>query len=414
MEIKKAELLAPAGDMEKLQIAIAYGADAVYLGGTEYGLRANSKNFDAGGLREAISLAHRNNVKVYVTVNIFAKNSDLASLPEYLRSLEAYGADAILIADPGVFMLARETVPDLDIHSSTQANSTNSQSALFWHSLGAKRIVAARELSLAEIRETKQMLPPDMGLEVFVHGAMCISYSGRCLLSSYLTGRDSNKGDCAQPCRWKYGIMEETRPGEFFPVEEDESGTFILNSKDLCMIGHLPELLDAGVTSLKIEGRMKTPFYVGTVVKAYRDALDDYYRDLAVYSENIPRYMEEVLKVSHRVYTTGFYFGAPGASGQIYESSSYIRDYDFIAMVEEDSDTGTALVSQRNRFRTGEEIEVLPAKGMPFKMTVGEMENMKGEKVTSAPHPTELLKLHIPGPVRKFDMLRRASGKNKS
>lgn len=407
---KKTELLAPAGDLEKLKIAVLYGADAVYIGGEEYSLRAKAKNFTEEQMKEGIEFAHSHGAKVYVTANIYAHNSDFEGMAEYFEKIEALGADAILISDLGVFSVAREAVPNMEIHVSTQANNTNYMSANMWYKLGARRVVVARELSFKEIKTIRENIPADMDIEAFVHGAMCISYSGRCLLSNYLSGRDANKGECVHACRWKYYLMEETRPGEYMPVVENERGTYIYNSKDLCMIEHIPELIDAGVQSFKIEGRMKTPFYVGTVVKAYRQAIDDCLKDRALYESKKEYYLEEVSKASHREYTTGFYYRKPDGNEQVYTNNSYIRDYDFIGMVEEDYDesTGCAVVMQRNKFEVGDEIEVMPAKGESWKMTVTKMWNEDGEEVMSAPHPQQLLKVKFDKPVKKHDMLRKA------
>ena len=407
---KKTELLAPAGDLEKLKIAVLYGADAVYIGGEEYSLRAKAKNFTEEQMKEGIEFAHSHGAKVYVTANIYAHNSDFEGMAEYFKKIEALGADAILISDLGVFSVAREAVPNMEIHVSTQANNTNYMSANMWYKLGTRRVVVARELSFKEIKTIRENIPADMDIEAFVHGAMCISYSGRCLLSNYLSGRDANKGECVHACRWKYYLMEETRPGEYMPVVENERGTYIYNSKDLCMIEHIPELIDAGVQSFKIEGRMKTPFYVGTVVKAYRQAIDDCLKDRALYESKKEYYLEEVSKASHREYTTGFYYRKPDGNEQVYTNNSYIRDYDFIGMVEEDYDesTGCAVVMQRNKFEVGDEIEVMPAKGESWKMTVTKMWNEDGEEVMSAPHPQQLLKVKFDKPVKKHDMLRKA------
>lgn len=406
----KPELLAPAGDLEKLKIAVLYGADAVYIGGEAYSLRAKAKNFDYEKMKEGIKFAHDHGVKVYVTANIYAHNNDFKGMAEYFKEVESAGADAILVSDLGVFSVAKEAVPNMEIHVSTQANNTNYMSANMWYNLGAKRVVVARELSLKEIKEIREKIPADMEIEAFVHGAMCISYSGRCLLSNYLTGRDANKGACAHPCRWKYYLVEENREGEYMPVEENERGTYIYNSKDLCMLNHIPDLVESGVESFKIEGRMKTPFYVGTVIKAYRQAIDDYFEDPEKYEKRIPYYFEEISKASHRDYTTAFYYGKPGGEEQVYTSNTYIRNYDFIGMVKEDYDpeTGCAIVEQRNKFEVGEEIEVMPAKGEPFKMVVEKMWNDKGEEITSAPHPQQILKVKFTQPVKEFDILRKA------
>ena len=357
----KIELLAPAGDYEKLVIAVLYGADAVYIGGEEYGLRAKAKNFDIETMKKGIDFAHSHGVKVYVTANIYAHNDDFNGMAEYFKKIYSIGADALLVSDLGVFSVAKEAVPDMDI-------------------------------------------------EAFVHGAMCISYSGRCLLSSYLTGRDANHGECAHPCRWKYYVVEETRPGEYMPVVENERGTYIYNSKDLCMINYIPELVSAGIRSFKIEGRMKTPFYVGTVVKAYRQAIDDYLSCPDKYNERKQNnyYINEVSKASHRDYTTGFYFGKPTSQDQVYTNNSYIREYDFVGIIDEDSgDDGYAVVMQRNKFETGDVVEVFPAKGESFKMEVGQIINEDGIAVESAPHPKELLKIKFSRPVHKYDMIRK-------
>ncbi|MCJ7856920.1 U32 family peptidase [Lachnospiraceae bacterium NSJ-143] len=406
---KKIELLAPAGDYEKLVIAVLYGADAVYIGGEEYGLRAKAKNFDLDTMKRGIEFAHAHGVKVYVTANIYAHNDDFEGMAEYFRKIYEIGADALLISDLGVFSVARQAVPEMEIHVSTQANNTNYMSAKMWYSLGAKRIVAARELSIDEIKKIRENIPEDMEIESFVHGAMCISYSGRCLLSNYLTGRDANHGECAHPCRWKYYLVEETRPGEYMPVTENERGTYIYNSKDLCMIEHIPELVNAGVQSFKIEGRMKTPFYVGTVVKAYRQAIDDYIESPKRYESRKEQYLQEVSKASHRAFTTGFYFGKPGSNEQVYTSNSYLRGYDFVGMVcgEYDKNNETAVVMQRNKFEVGDELEVLASNGPSQKFTVTEMWDEDGVPVKSAPHPKQILKVKIPFHVSEFDMIRK-------
>lgn len=405
----KIELLAPAGDLEKLKIAVLYGADAVYIGGEAYGLRAKAKNFDIDKMREGIEFAHERDAKVYVTANIFAHNNDFEDMAEYFKEIEKIGADGLIISDLGVFSVAKEAVPNMEIHVSTQANNTNYKSASMWYKLGAKRVVVARELSIKEIAEVRKNIPENMDIEAFVHGAMCISYSGRCLLSNYLSGRDANKGACSHPCRWKYHLVEETRPGEYMPVVENERGTYIYNSKDLCMITHIPDLVKAGIMSFKIEGRMKTPFYVGTVVKIYREAIDDYLKDQKLYESKLDYYFEEVSKASHRDFTTAFYYGKPDGEQQVYTNNTYIRDYDFIGIVEEnyDEETGCAIVMQRNKFVIGEEIEVLPAVGQAWKMTVEKMWNEDGASIESAPHPQQILKVKFPKAVKKYDMLRK-------
>lgn len=409
IEKNKLELLAPAGDLEKLKIAVLYGADAVYIGGEEYSLRAKAKNFTMESMAEGIQFAHDHGVKVYVTANIFAHNEDFEGMAEYFKAIEAIGVDAILISDLGVFSVAKEAVPNMEIHVSTQANNTNYRSASMWYNLGASRVVVARELSFAEIKEMRDKIPADMEMEAFVHGAMCISYSGRCLLSNYLSKRDANKGACSHPCRWKYHLVEEKRPGEYMPVEENERGTYIYNSKDLCMIEHIPEIVESGIVSLKIEGRMKTPFYVGTVVKAYREAIDDYLEDPEIYAKKVPYYLDEVSKASHREYTNGFYYEKPDGSQQVYTNNSYIRGFDFIGMVLEDTDmeTGKTKIEQRNKFSVGEEIEVLPAKGKPYSMKVTAIWDEKGREVESAPHPQQVLYMVFDQPVQKYDMMRK-------
>lgn len=409
IEKEKPELLAPAGDLEKLKIAVLYGADAVYIGGEAYGLRAKAKNFDIDTMEEGISFAHSYGAKVYVTANIYAHNADFLGMAEYFKEIERIGADALLISDLGVFAVAKEAVPSMEIHVSTQANNTNYKSACMWYQLGARRVVTARELSLQEIGEIRSNIPDDMEIEAFVHGAMCISYSGRCLLSNYMSQRDANKGACSHPCRWKYHLVEETRPGEYMPIEENERGTYIYNSKDLCMINHIPDLISAGIMSFKIEGRMKTPFYVGTVVKAYREAIDDYFTDPMLYEKNMEHYGQELAKASHREYTTAFYYGKPKGTEQVYTNNSYIREYDFVGMVQEDSDREfCAVVEQRNKFSVGEEIEVLRAKGKNFAMKVEKMWDKEGNELITAPHPQQILKIKFTEPVKKYDMLRKA------
>ena len=408
-KLNKPELLAPAGDLEKLKIAVLYGADAVYIGGEAYGLRAKAKNFDLDTMAEGIQFAHDHGAKVYITANIFAHNADFEGMAEYFKAVEKIGADALIISDLGVFSVAKEAVPNMEIHVSTQANNTNYMSAGMWYKLGAKRVVIARELSFGEVKQIRENIPEDMDIEAFVHGAMCISYSGRCLLSNYLSGRDANKGACSHPCRWKYHLVEETRPGEYMPIEENERGTYIYNSKDLCMIEHIPDILESGIMSLKIEGRMKTPFYVGTVVKAYRQAIDDYMTSPDLYREKLPQYLEEVSKASHRDYTEGFYYEKPDGNQQIYNSNTYIRGFDFVGMVQENSnpETGIAIVEQRNKFSVGDTIEVMPAKGNAFTMKVSKMWDADGNPVESAPHPQQILQILFDRPVKKYDMLRK-------
>ena len=403
------ELLIPASSLEVLKTAVVFGADAVYIGGEAFGLRAKAKNFSKEDMMEGIRFAHEHDVKVYVTANILAHNYDLEGVREYFKELKEIKPDALIIADPGVFEIAKEVCPEIERHVSTQANNTNYATYMFWYRQGASRVVSARELSMREIKEIRAHIPDDLEIETFVHGAMCISYSGRCLLSNFFTGRDANQGACTHPCRWKYSVVEETRPGEYMPIEENERGTYIYNSKDLCMIEHIPDIAKAGIYSLKIEGRMKTPFYVGTVVKAYRQAIDDYFADPKLYEKRLPYYLAEVSKASHRDYTTAFYYGKPDGNQQVYTNNSYIREYDFIGMVQEDwnEETGFAWVEQRNKFSVGEEIEVMPAQGDSYAMKVTEIRNQNGEAVASAPHPQELLQVKFEKPVKKFDMLRK-------
>jgi putative protease len=398
--------LAPAGSLEKLKMAIIYGADAVYLGGEEFGLRAGADNFTKEEMAEGIKFAHDRGKKVYITVNIIPHNEDLEGLPEYIKEIEEIGADAVILADPGIFSIVKETAPNLEIHLSTQANNTNYKSALFWHNLGVKRIVLARELSFKEIKEIRDKTPDTLEIEAFVHGAMCISYSGRCLLSNYMAGRDANRGLCAHPCRWKYYLVEEKRPGEYIPVEENERGTFFFNSKDLCMIEHIPEIVDSGITSFKIEGRIKSAYYVATVIKAYRKAIDEYLKNPKEYKFN-PFWLEEIKKASHRDFTTGFYFEKPTGNEQVYDNSSYIREYSFVGMVlEYDASTGIATIEQRNRFYVGDEIKVVSPSDY-FVQKVESMKDSEGNEIDVAPHPQMIIKMKMDKPVEPYTMLRK-------
>lgn len=403
------ELLAPAGDLEKLKIAIDYGADAVYFGGEAFGLRAGAGNFTKEEIREGAKYAHERGKKIYMTVNIFAHNEDIRLLPDFLRGIADLEIDAFLVSDPGVIAVFREILPDAVLHLSTQANTTNYMAAKFWYDMGISRIVAAREMSFEELREFRREIPEDMEIEAFVHGAMCISYSGRCLMSNFMTVRDANRGACAHPCRWNYSLMEEKRPGEYFPVEEDQRGTYVFNSKDLCMIGHIPEMVEAGIASAKIEGRMKTIFYAATVVRVYREAIDRYYADPASYRFR-PEWLEELSKVSNRHFTTGFFLGRPDESAQNYESSAYIREYDFIGIVRSyDGETGSALIEQRNHFRVGDEIEIFgPGSASFFTQTVEELFDAEsGKPVEVAPHAQQMLRMKVRFPVGASYMLRR-------
>ena len=411
--MNKIELLAPAGDLEKLKMAILYGADAVYIAGENFGLRTASKNFTEEQMREAVDFVKKNNKKIYVTCNIIPHNDDFEGLESYLKYLQEVGVDAIIVADPGVLMIAKETVPDMEIHWSTQANNTNFNSARFWYKQGVKRVVTARELSFEEIKKIRDEIPSDMDIESFVHGAMCISYSGRCLMSNYMTGRDANRGSCAHPCRWKYSLVEEKRPGEYFPIEEDERGTYFFNSKDLCMIEYVKELIEAGVSSFKIEGRVKTPYYVATVVRAYRMAIDEYYRDPENYRFN-PIWMEELKKASYRDFTSGFYLDKPNGDSQNYGTSSYIRNYDFMGLViKYDSERKMALVDVRNRIFTGDNVEIIGPDCDTIYTTVKSMFNVNMEMIDVAPRPMELVWVDFGHELKENDIIRKESEENK-
>ncbi|WP_352418548.1 U32 family peptidase [Proteiniborus sp.] len=406
--MNKPELLAPAGDLEKLKIAIAYGADAVYLGGEVFGLRASSKNFTIDEIKEGLEFAHSRGRKVYVTLNIIPHNEDLSELPEYVETLDEIGVDAVIVSDPGVVSVVKDIAPNMEIHLSTQANTTNYLSAIFWHKLGVRRIVLARELSLDEIKEIIEKIPPELEIETFIHGAMCISYSGRCLLSNYMTHRDANRGECAQPCRWKYNLVEEKRPGEYYPIYEDEKGTYIYNSKDLCTIEHIPELISAGIKSLKIEGRMKSPYYVATVVRSYRMAIDEYLADPLNYRYD-EKWLEEIKKASHRDHTTGFYFKKPTGNEQLYASSSYIRTYDFVGLVlDYNYDTGIATIEQRNRIFAGDEIEVFGPNKEHFNQVIEKMWDKDDNEIEVAPHAQQIIKIKMDKPVETWDILRKS------
>ena len=403
--MKKPELLAPAGNMEKLKMALLYGADAVYLGGKAFGLRAFGGNFTNEELQEAVDFAHKLGKKIYVTVNIFPHNSDIAKLPAYLTFLNEIKVDAILVADLGVFTLAKEYAPDVELHISTQANNTNGAAVNAWAELGASRVVLAREMSLEEIKEIREKCSVE--LEMFVHGAMCISYSGRCLMSNYLTGRDANRGSCAQPCRWNYALVEEKRPGQYFPVLEDERGTYIFNSKDMCLLPYLPDVIASGVDSLKIEGRMKSVHYAASVVKAYREAIDSYFAAPEQF-EVKKEWVEELDKVSHRAYTTGFYYGRPTEKDQIYGTSSYTQTSDFVGLVlDYDEKTGFATVEQRNNMKVGQEIEIFQPHLAGYRQILQEMYNDEGEAIQVAPHPQQIVKIRMDKPVEPYGILRR-------
>ena len=392
---RKTELLLPAKDLEVLKTAVRYGADAVYIGGEAYGLRAKARNFSPEEMAEGIRYAHERGVKVYVTANILAHNSDLAGAEQYFGQLAEMKPDAILVADPGMFMLAQKACPEIPLHISTQANNTNYETFNFWFRMGAERVVCARELSLVEIAQIREHIPQDREIEAFVHGAMCISYSGRCLLSNYFTGRDANHGACTHPCRWKYAVMEESRPGVYLPVEENERGTFVFNSRDLCMIEHIPDLLKAGVDSLKIEGRMKTALYVASVARAYRQALDDYFESEELYESRIPEYQDAIRKCTYRRFTTGFYYGRPDESAMVYDSNTYVNEAVFLGIVEEITPEGRARIMQRNKFCVGDRIEIMKPDGRDIPIIVNSMYNQNGESVISAPHPKEIIDLEL-------------------
>ena len=405
--MRKIELLVPASSLEVLKIAVIFGADAVYIGGEAFGLRAKAKNFSHEDMKEGIAFAHEHGVKVYVTVNILAHNYDLPGVREYLTELKELKPDALIIADPGIYMYAKEICPEIERHISTQANNTNYETYRFWYNLGAKRVVTARELSLAEIKEIREHIPEDMEIETFIHGAMCISYSGRCLLSNYLAGRDANQGACTHPCRWKYAIMEETRPGEYLPVYENERGTYIFNSKDLCMIEHIPELIEAGIDSFKIEGRMKTALYVAVVTRTYRQAIDDYMTDEALYRSRMNYYKEEIAKCTYRQFTTGFFFGKPDHDTQIYDSNTYVKAYTYLGLIGESRNDGFYSLEQRNKFSVGEKIEVMKPDGQDVEVTVRAMTDAEGQSMESCPHPKQKLYVDLGIELSPFDLLRR-------
>jgi len=405
--LRNIELLAPAGDLEKLKMAIIYGADAVYLGGEAFGMRKASKNFTLEDIEEGVRFAHERGKKVYVTLNIVPHDKDMEGLEDYAMDLQRIGVDAFIVSDPGMFTVIKRTTPDMEIHISTQASVTNYETIMFWYNLGVRRIVLARELSFEEIEGITKKLPEDLDIEAFVHGAMCMSYSGRCLISNYMTGRDANMGDCAQPCRYKYHVVEEKRPGEYFPIEEHEEGTFLFNSKDLCMIEHLPQVIDSGIMSLKIEGRVKSSYYVATVIRSYRMALDAYLKDPENYQYN-PAWLDEIRKVSHRDFTTGFFFKKPGTEDHVYTHSSYIRGYDFVGMVlDYDREAGIATVEQRNRMFLGDEIEIFGPGKDYFVQKIQEMWDDVGNEIEVAPHPQQIIKIKTDHEVQRFDLMRK-------
>lgn len=404
--MKKPELLVPASSLEVLKTAVRYGADAVYIGGEVFGLRAKAKNFSLEEMKEGVEFAHRYNVKVYVTANILAHNSDIEPVKAYFNDLKKVKPDALIIADPAIFTIAKEMLPDMELHISTQANNTNYGTYNFWHSLGAKRVVSARELSISEIKDIRNHIPDDLEIETFVHGAMCISYSGRCLLSSFMAGRDANKGACTHPCRWKYAVVEESRPGQYMPVEENERGTYIFNSKDLCMIGHIPELVDAGIDSFKIEGRMKTALYVATVARTYRMAIDDYFENPKKYEENIPKYKTLISQCTYRQYTTGFFFGKPDETTQIYDCNVYERDYVYLGISGEPLEDGSFVIEQKNKFCVGDKIEIMKADGRDIEANVISITDQDGVAMESCPHPKQIITIKLDQVPEAGDILR--------
>ncbi len=400
------ELLIPASSLEVLKTAVIFGADAVYIGGEAFGLRAKAKNFSREDMREGIAFAHERGVRVHVTVNILAHNDDLPGVEEYLKELKELKPDALIIADPAVFMLAKQVCPEIERHVSTQANNTNYGTYRFWWDLGAKRVVSARELSLKEIKEIRGHIPEEMEIESFIHGAMCISYSGRCLLSNFFTGRDANRGACTHPCRWKYAVVEETRPGEYMPVYENERGTYIFNSKDLCMIEHIPEMIEAGIDSFKIEGRMKTALYVATVARTYRRAIDDYLESPEKYRANMSWYSDQIVNCTYRQFTTGFYFGKPGEESQIYDNNTYVKEYTYLGIVGEVKGK-ICRIEQRNKFTVGEQIEIMKPDGCNILTTVKNITDEEGNFQESAPHPKQILYVELSDAADIYDILRR-------
>ena len=405
--MRKPELLVPASSLEVLKVAVTFGADAVYIGGEAFGLRAKAKNFSMEEIKEGIAFAHEHGVRVYVTANILAHNGDLEGVRAYFEELKKIGPDALIISDPGVYQIAKEVCPEIERHISTQANNTNYGTYQFWYGLGAKRVVSARELSLEELKEIRRRIPEDMEIETFVHGAMCISYSGRCLLSNFFTGRDANQGACTHPCRWKYSVMEESRPGEYFPVYENERGTYIFNSKDLCMIEHIPDLIDAGIDSFKIEGRMKTALYVATVARTYRKAIDDYLEDPKLYEAHLDWYRSQISNCTYRQFTTGFFYGKPTDEAQIYDSNTYAKDYTYLGIVGDKDDQGYYSIEQRNKFSVGEEIEIMKPDGENRVVTVKAIYDEEGNGMDSAPHPKQKLWIDLGTEMDRFDILRR-------
>lgn len=404
---EKPELLIPASNLEVLKVAINYGADAVYIGGEMFGLRAKAKNFSKEDMIEGVKYAHQFGKKVYVTANITAHNRDLEGVAEYFEEMKEIKPDALIISDPGVFDIAREVIPDMELHISTQANNVNYRTYLFWKRMGAARVVSARELSLKEIGEIRKNIPDDLEIETFIHGAMCMSYSGRCLLSNYFTGRDANLGACTHPCRWKYHIVEETRPGEYMPIFENDRGTYIFNSKDLCMIEHIPEIIEAGIDSLKVEGRMKTALYVAAVARTYRKAIDDYYISEETYRKNIPYYKAEIAKCTYRQFTTGFFFGPTTSETQIYDSNTYVKEYTYLGIIQGKNEAGMYGLEQRNKFSVGDTIEIMKPNGENIMATVKRITDAEGTEMDSCPHPKQQIYVDFGIELNDFDLLRR-------
>ncbi len=404
---KKPELLIPANSLETLKIAVIYGANAVYAGGEAYGLRAKARNFSMEELREGISFAHQHGVKVYVTANILAHNWDLEGVRAYFQELKEIRPDALIISDPGIYDIACEICPEIERHISTQANNTNYGTYLFWHRMGAKRVVSARELSLQEIREIREKIPAEMGIERFIHGAMCISYSGRCLLSNYFTGRDANQGACTHPCRWKYAVVEEQRPGEYLPVYENDRGTYLFNSKDLCMIEHMDDLIEAGIDSLKVEGRMRAALYVATVARTYRKAIDDCMESVEKYRANMDWYKEQIVCCTYRQFTTGFFYGKPDEHTQIYDDNTYAKGYTYLGYVESVDGQGRGRITQKNKFSVGDAIEIMRPDGSNRRAVVLELLDEEGGQRKSAPHSREILYVRLDEKLEKYDILRR-------
>ena len=403
----KCELLIPAGSLEVLKIAVIYGADAVYIGGDVFSLRAKAKNFSYEDMKEGIKFAHDRGVKVYVTANVLAHNDDIEIAKKYLSEIAALEPDAFIISDPGIVMIAKQVCPQIDIHISTQANNVNYLTFKFWHDLGATRVVAGRELSLREIKQIRQNIPEGLEIEAFIHGAMCISYSGRCLLSNYMTKRDANKGLCTHPCRWKYSLMEEKRPGEYFPVYENERGTYIFNSKDLCMVEHIPELMESGIDSFKIEGRMKNALYVATVARTYRKAIDDFLQSEDLYKKNMPWYLDQISDCTYRQFTTGFFFNKPDENSQIYDSNTYIKEYTYLGIVSKVDKRGLCKIEQKNKFSVGENIEVMKPTGDNIVVTVKRILDEDGCEMNSAPHARQIIYIDIGNEANVYDILRR-------